>query len=86
MAPCAPVFWQVLNSLLPANYKGDIAFPMQHIARAIEEVLIDLARGEDWEIATSQANWIDALALTQFTDHMRLISAAVKRKRPAKSE
>jgi hypothetical protein len=35
--------------------------------------------------STSQANWIDALAQTQFTDHMRLISASVHRKRPAKS-
>jgi hypothetical protein len=58
---------------------------MQHIARAIEEVMVDVARGGDWEAATSQANWIDALALTQFTDHMRLISAAVKTKRTAKS-
>ena len=57
---------------------------MQHIARAIEEVLVDVARGMDWETATSEVNWIDAVALTQFTDHMRLISAAVKHKRPGK--
>ena len=86
LAPSAPVLWRVLNSLLPAHYMGDAEFPMQHIARAIEEVLVDLARGMDWQTATSEANWIDALALTQFTDHMRLISAAVKRKRPSKSE
>jgi hypothetical protein len=57
---------------------------MQHIARAIEEVLVDAARGEDWEMATSESKWIDALAQTQFTDHMQLISAAVQRKRSAK--
>lgn len=54
---------------------------MQHIARAIEEILIDVASGEKWEAATSEARWIDALAQTQFTDHMRLISAGVQRKR-----
>jgi len=84
LAPCAPVLWRVLNSLLPAHYKGDAEFPMQHIARAIEDVLVDVARGMDWETATSEVNWIDALALTQFTDHMRLISAAVKHKRHGK--
>ena len=86
LAPCAPVLWQALNSLLPTHYKGDTEFPMQHIARAIEEVMVDVARGKDWQAATSQVNWIDALALTQFTDHMRLISAAVKTKRPTKSK
>jgi len=86
LATCAPVLWRVLNSLLPTHYKGDIEFPMQHIARAIEEVMVDLARGDDWEVATSEANWIDALALTQFTDHMRLISAAVAPKRLSKSK
>jgi hypothetical protein len=86
LAPCAGVLWRSLESLLPAHYKGDAEFPMQHIARAIEEVLVDAARGEDWEMATSESKWIDALAQTQFTDHMQLISAAVQRKRPAKSQ
>lgn len=86
LAPCAGAVWQVLNSLLPAHYNGDTEFPMQHIARAVEEILVGVARGEDWESATAQARWIDALALTQFTDHMRLISAAVQRKRTAKSK
>ena len=85
LAPCAPVLWKTLHSLLPPHYKGKEEFPMQHIARAVEEVLIDAAHGTDWEIATSQAKWIDALALTQFTDHMRLISAAVHQKRPDKA-
>ena len=85
LAPCAGVLWRVLESLLPRNYKGDAQYPMQHIARAIEEILIDLARGKNWEVATSEVRWIDALAQTQFTDHMRLISAGVQRKRSPQS-
>lgn len=85
LAPSADVLWRVLESLLPANYQGDAEFPMQHIAWAVEDILVNAARGDPWEAATSQANWIDALAQTQFTDHMRLISASVHRKRPAKS-
>ena len=67
-----------------AKTKGKEA--VSHGGIAIEEVMVDVARGDDWEVATSEANWIDALALTQFTDHMRLISAAVKPKRPPKSK
>jgi hypothetical protein len=84
LAPCAVILWRVLHSLLPTHYKGDAEFPMQHIARAIEEVLVAVARGMEWKTATSESNWIDALAMTQFTDHMRLISAAVNKKRPGK--
>ena len=64
LAPCAGVLWQVLHDLLPKNYQGDAEFPMQHIARAIEEILFNVARGQDWEAATSQEKWIDAVALT----------------------
>lgn len=81
LAPCAPLLWRVLGSLLPKNYQGDADFPMQHIAWAVEEVLVNAANGDDWDEATSESNWIDALAQTQFTDHMRLISAAMPRKR-----
>ncbi len=81
LAPCATVLWRVLEALLPTHYKGDAEFPMQHIAWAIEEILVCAARGNAWEDATSESHWIDALAQTQFTDHMRLISAALPRKR-----
>ena len=58
---------------------------MQHIAWAVEDILVSAARGNPWEVVTSESSWIDALAQTQFTDHMRLISASVNRKRTAKS-
>jgi hypothetical protein len=80
LAPCADGLWRVLKSLLPAHYKGDAEFPMQHIAWAVEEILVNAARGDAWEVITSESGWINALAPTQFTDHMRLISAAVVRK------
>jgi hypothetical protein len=80
LAPSAEILWRVLVSLLPANYKGDTEFPMQHIAWAVEEVLVRAARGDAWDAITTESGWIDALTPTQFTDHMRLISAAVLRK------
>lgn len=86
LAPSACTLWRVLEALLPANYKGETEFPMQHIAWAVEEVLVRAARGDAWDGVTSESSWIDALAQTQFTDHMRLISAAVLRKRSAKPQ
>ena len=54
LAPCAGVLWRVLDSLLPSNYKGDAEYPMQHITRAIEEIMIDVARGEKYSVLPSQ--------------------------------
>ena len=83
--PCAGILWRVLQELLPTHYKEDAEFPMQHIAWAVEEIMVCAARSDAWEDATSQARWIDALAQTQFTDHMRLISAAMPDKNSASS-
>ena len=80
LAPAASVLWKVLESLLPKNYNGDTEYPMQHIAWAVEEIMVSAAMGADWEEVITEDHWIDALAQTQFTDHMRLISAAVKSK------
>lgn len=85
LAPCAEVIWKVLDALLPEQYEGDASFPMQHIAWAVESVLVNLARGEDWEVATSENSWLEALADTHFSDHMRLISAAMPRKKVPRS-
>ncbi len=77
----AETFWRVLEALLPAGYAGDIAIPMQHVAWSIESQMLRLAAGDDWETATSEEAWLQALGRTQFSDHMRLISAGVRRKR-----
>ena len=42
--------------------------------------LAALTSRDAWDAITSESGWIDALTPTQFTDHMRLISAAVLRK------
>lgn len=85
LTPCAETLWRVLQALLPRHYKGEPEFPMQHIAWAVEEIMVCAARGDAWEDATGEARWIDALAQTQFTDHMRLISAAMPRKKSTNS-
>ena len=85
LTPCAGTLWRVLQALLPAHYQGQAEFPMQHIAWAVEEIMVCAARGDAWEDATGEARWIDALAQTQFTDHMRLISAAMACKKSARS-
>lgn len=81
LATCASKVWRVLDALLPPNYTGDPSFPMLHVSGAIEKTLFSLAQGTDWEEATSETAWLEALAETQFTDHMRLISAAMPRRR-----
>jgi len=73
--------WRVFAALLPPHYEGDASFPMQHLVRAVEELLIRAARGESWEDVTSETSWLEAIAQTHFTDHMRLISAGMPRKR-----
>ncbi|WP_261214316.1 ATP-binding protein [Variovorax sp. CY25R-8] len=78
---CASTLWRVLNALLPEDYGGESNFPMQHLTRSVEKILINLARGENWEDSTSEAAWLNALIETRFTDHMRLISSDIPRKK-----
>lgn len=85
LAPHALVIWRVLNALLPPHYAGEMSYPMQHIARAVEEIMVSAARGQAWEDVTSESSWLEAIAQTQFTDHMRLISAGLPRKRSTDS-
>ncbi|PIF78812.1 hypothetical protein CLU95_6011 [Variovorax sp. 54] len=81
LASCASTVWQVMNALLPEDYGGEANFPMQHLALSVEKVLMNLAHGEDWDDATGEEAWLEAFAETQFTDHMRLISAELPRRR-----
>ncbi|WP_288841665.1 ATP-binding protein [uncultured Deefgea sp.] len=68
--------WMALNELTPATAKKYIEFPMQHIARTIELALFRLAQGEEWGAVTSYTSWLEGLAKTNFSDHMRIISTA----------
>ena len=77
LADSAGVFWRVLEAMLPNHYRGAPMFPMQHVARTVEEILRRLARRDDWEEVVSRNSWLDVLALTHFDDHMRLISASM---------
>lgn len=77
LAHSAPTLWRVLEAMLPANYRGPTMFPMQHIARSVEEVLRRLARNDNWNEVVSQRAWIDMLAMTHLDDHMRLVSVGM---------
>lgn len=78
---CARTIWRVLNALLPDQYRGEVTFPMQHLARAVEEVLRRLGRGDDWDETTSESVWLQLFAETHFSDHMRLIAASASPRR-----
>ncbi len=77
LARSAAIFWRVLEAMLPENYRGLPTYPMQHVARTVEEILRRLARSDDWEGVLTKESWLEALALTHFDDHMRLICASM---------
>lgn len=81
LASCASTLWRVLDALLPPNYAGEQSFPMLHVAGAVEKTLFKLAQGMDWDDATCESAWLEVLAETHFTDHMRLVSAGLPRAR-----
>jgi len=67
-------FWAALTATLPDNFKGTPSFPMKHIARSVEEVLLNLSRGTDWEVGTSVDEWVRCLVKLRLADHMRAVS------------
>jgi hypothetical protein len=67
-------FWQAMVALSPRGEHRKLEFPMQHVAIATESVLFRLAKGEEWDHATSYESWLGELAKANFSDHMRIIS------------
>lgn len=66
--------WNALIELTPeVKNKIKHEFPMQHVARATENILFQLCKDEDWEKVTSYDNWIKELTRSNFQGHMRLI-------------
>lgn len=66
--------WRALIELTPPTAKKYTEFPMQHIVRATELALFRLAQGEEWEVVTAYDSWLNGLAKSDFSDHMRIIS------------
>ncbi|MBO4120656.1 ATP-binding protein [Cupriavidus gilardii] len=75
LAGSAKLLWNALVELSPQQARRRHEFPMQHVAKATESVLFQLARGMDWDEATCYENWLRELAKTNFSDHMRIIAA-----------
>lgn len=67
-------FWAALVELSPEAARKHMEFPMQHIAKAIEAALFQLAAGAIWEQVISYEGWLERLAKVNFSDHMRIIS------------
>jgi len=74
LAGCAAQLWKALMELSPESARRHLEFPMQHVAKATEAILFQLARGEDWGDVTSHESWLRELAKANFPDHMRIIS------------
>lgn len=75
LAESAEIFWTAMIELLPANYpKKNYEFPMQHLARTTEALLLQLAQGEDWNQTIALKNILVELTKTNFADHMRIIA------------
>jgi type II secretory pathway predicted ATPase ExeA len=76
LAQSAEQLWRALGELSPDSVRKHSEYPMQHLARAIEAVLLQLASGADWDTVTCYESWLKELARTNFSDHMRIISTA----------
>jgi hypothetical protein len=76
LAESAERLWQALVQLSPNAPRAHLEFPMQHVAWATEAALIRLAKGDNWEEVTSYEGWLNELAKTNFSDHMRIIGAS----------
>lgn len=68
--------WRALLELRPRQAANVTEFPMQHIARTIEQMLKSLAKGESWDKVTGYKGWLEGLSKNNFSDHMRVISTA----------
>lgn len=66
--------WRALLALRPKEAQNYTEFPMQHIARTVENVLEQLANSKDWQKVTGYENWLDCLATNSYSDHMRIIA------------
>jgi len=75
LADCAEKLWRALVELCPDSAHRHLEFPMQHIAWTTEALLLQLAEHQDWDEVTSYENWLQELAKTEFSDHMRIISS-----------
>ena len=75
---CTDSIWNAFQALLPPGLLARKGFmleiPMLHLAHAVEQVLRQLGSGEAWEKVTAYENWLQQVAKTGFTDHMRKIS------------
>ena len=75
---CKDDIWGAFGQLLPPGMHSKKGFklevPMLHIACSAEQALRRLGLGEAWEEVMAPESWLQMVAKTGFTDHMRKIS------------
>lgn len=75
---CQEAIWTAFEQLIPPSIKikpgASIEIPMLHISYTIEQALRRFGSGENWETVTEHQSWLQMVAKTGFTDHMRKIS------------
>lgn len=72
----AAVLWKAMEDLSPIKVKHKLEFPMQSVTRAVENVLMRLARDEPWSTVVDYDSWLTELTRANFADLMRVISTA----------
>lgn len=73
--------WSALVKCLPTDIEMRPEFPMQHIALAVESVLLRIAEGADPDELTSSQAWSTTVSETGLANHLRLISAIPRKLR-----
>ncbi len=75
---CKDNIWVAFEQLLPPGLRSKKGFmleiPMLHLANSVEQALRRLGSGEEWETVTAYGSWLQMVAKTGFTDHMRKIA------------
>lgn len=74
---CSCLVWNAFEELLPLAIKSHkkmmMEIPMQHLTHTVEQALRRLAAGREWSEVTSYPCWLEMIAKTGFTSHMRMI-------------
>ncbi len=80
MANQAEALMCALNESLGENYKGPQDFPMRTIAQVSRHVLLRIAGGADWRIATSKQAWFQLVSQSSHRALMAIVNATAHRR------
>lgn len=77
LAHAAQHVWNAFEALLPPGLDSkSMEVPVQYLSHSVEAALFRLAHGHHWEDVISYQSWLNLIADTSFSDHMRIVSSA----------